>query len=100
MNLGQPLAMLPSVIKDEHPEQELMVVIINKEELSLDWGAILDFPLCARGLESKLSKIIFLHISSPDSCISFFLFFTNRAICHLPFISPPPAFSQLICESK
>ena len=97
MNLGQPLALLPCVIKDEHPEQELMVVIINKEELSLDWGAILDFPLSAMGLGSKLFKIIFLHSSSPVSCI-FSLFFNNRAICHLPFISP--AFSQLICESK
>lgn len=70
--LGQPLALLPCVIKDEHTEEELMVVLTNKGELSLNWGAILDFPLSARGLESKLFKIIFLHSSSPDSCISFF----------------------------
>ena len=57
MKLGQPLALLPCVIKDEYTEQELMVVIINKGELSLDWG-------------SKLFKIIFLYSSFPDSCIS------------------------------
>lgn len=68
---GPAVRLLTCVIKDEHPEQELMVVI-NKEVLSLDWGTPRLPIKCQGSLESKLFKIIFLHSSS--RFLHFFLF--------------------------